>query len=347
MSDDEWELELDRGWYVYKAPEGLYESNLWFDSHLASQAKLRREIELLDMQKVIGRDLVLQREALRKRKEKEEREAEARRAEERKRAKQAKKEIDKRAKDWKHDDFSKGRESMWMLLLCLKRGTASMNGLYRVAGDIGKYIFVHVKDECFDYYESLIYRLEDFALPNLQLLDLDLRWWTDPIDVYNLLSTRVEWGVKRFEGDGEAIAVLSLLECAKRKGTWLWYIAERFTQNALRQAQVEKADITREELFAMFFEAIDRPYGGALWNLSTKRNKNMDLFRSMRLEGVKEKWPRANHAIRILDTIHERNPNWLWWLADKVADVVKVKKTIKAEYVTQATEEENWALEGW
>jgi hypothetical protein len=51
----------------------------------------------------------------------------------------------------------------------------------------------------------------------------------------------------------------------------------------------------------------------------------------MRLEGVKEKWPRARHAIRILDVMHEQNPQCLQDLADHVADVERGRKARKAE----------------
>jgi hypothetical protein len=88
------------------------------------------------MQQALGRDTVMQREALRRRKEEEEREAEAERAEERKRTKQARKEAKeaaKRAKTWEHDDFAEGRKSMYILLLCLKKSEgANARELYKV-----------------------------------------------------------------------------------------------------------------------------------------------------------------------------------------------------------------------
>jgi len=85
-------------------------------------------------------------------------------------------------------------------------------------------------------------------------------------------------------------------------------------------------------LFKLFYAAIDRPYGGPLWTLSTKSRKNLALFRDMRLEGVKEKWPRARHAIRILEVLYERDPQWLYHLAEHAADVERGRKARRAEY---------------
>ena len=124
------------GEYVYELTAGQHDQNAWLDRHLATQARLRREGVLFDLQQALGRDTVMQREALRRRKEEEEREAEAERAEERKRTKQARKEAKeaaKRAKTWEHDDFAEGRKSMYILLLCLKKSEgANARELYKI-----------------------------------------------------------------------------------------------------------------------------------------------------------------------------------------------------------------------
>jgi hypothetical protein len=270
----------------------------------------------------------MQREALRRHKEEEEREAEAERAEERKRTKQARKEAKeaaKRAKTWEHDDFAEGRKSMYILLLCLKKSKgANARELYKVCV-LKRWIFEHVSDNCFEYEKSLVHRLEDFTLANQYMGGLSV--WSDPDDMYKHLIALVEEGVEYRQGhlvypSEQKLPVIRLLECAKRKG-WLRYVAERLAQNVLREEQVEKAGITRYELFKLFYAAIDRPYGGPLWTLSTKPEKNLALFRNMRLEGVKEKWPRARHAIRILDVMHEQNPQCLQHLAEHAADVLE------------------------
>jgi hypothetical protein len=125
------------------------------------------------------------------------------------------------------------------------------------------------------------------------------------------------------------------------------FVAERLAQNVLREEQVEKAGITRYELFKLFYAAIDRPYGGPLWTLSTKPKKNLALFRDMRLEGVKEKWPRARHAIRILDVMHEQNPQCLQHLAEHAADVERGRKARKAEYHLWAMSPVECELREW
>jgi len=164
-------MEEDKGdgEYVYELSAGQYDQNAWLDRHLATQARLRREGVLFDMQRALGRDAVMQREALRRRKEEEEREAEAERAEERKRTKQARKEAKeaaKRAKTWEHDDFAEGRKSMHILLLCLKKSEGvNARALYEVCV-LKRWIFEHVSDNCFEYEKSLVHRLEDFTLAN-------------------------------------------------------------------------------------------------------------------------------------------------------------------------------------
>ena len=325
------------GEYVYELTAGQHDQNAWLDRHLATQARLRREGVLFDMQRALGRDAVMQREALRRRKEEEEREAEAQREEERKRAKQARKEAKeaaKRAKTWEHDDFAEGRKSMYVLLLCLKKSEgANAKELYKVCV-LKRWIFEHVSDNCFEYEKSLVHRLEDFTLANQYMGGLSV--WSDPDDMHKHLIALVEEGVEYRQGhlvypSEQKLPVIRLLECAKRKG-WLRYVAERLAQNVLREEQVEKAGITRYELFKLFYAAIDRPYGGPLWTLSAKPKKNLALFHTMRLEGVKEKWPRARHAIRILDVMHEQNPQCLQHLADHAADVERGRKARRAEY---------------
>jgi hypothetical protein len=347
-------MEVDEGdgEYVYELPTGQYDQNAWLDRHLATQARLRREGVLFDMQRALGRDTVMQREALRRRKEEEEREAEAERAEERKRAKQAKKEAKeaaKRAKTWEHDDFAEGRKSMYVLLLCLKKNEGvNARALYGICV-LKRWIFEHVSDNCFEHEKSLVHRLEDFTLANKNIWGLSV--WSDPNDMYEHLIARVEEGVEYQQGhlvypSEQNLPVIRLLECAKRKG-WLWYVAERLAQNVLREEQVEKAGITRYELFKLFYAAIDRPYGGPLWTLSTKPKKNLALFRDMRLEGVKEKWPRARHAIRILDVMHEQTPQCLVHLAGHAADVERDRKARRAEYHLWVMSPLEWELAEW
>ena len=340
------------GEYVYELPAGQYDQNAWLDRHLAIQARLRREGVLFDMQRALGRDTVMQREALRRRKGEEEREAEAARAEERKRAKQARKEAKeaaKVAKTWEHDDFAEGRKSMYILLLCLKKSEgANARELYKICV-LKRWIFEHVSDNCFEYEKSLVHRLEDFTLANQYMGGLSV--WSDPDDMYKHLIALVEEGVEYCQGhlvypSEQKLPVIRLLECAKRKG-WLRYVAERLAQNILREEQVEKADITRYELFELFYAAIDRPYGGPLWTLSTKSKKNLALFRDVRLEGVKEKWPRARHAIRILEVLYERDPQWLYYLAEHAADVERGRKARRAEYHLWAMSPVECELREW
>lgn len=345
-------LEEDKGdgEYVYERPVGQDDPNEWLDRHLAIQARLRREGVLFDMQRALGRDAVVQREALRRRKEEEEREAEAQRDEERKRAKQAKKkakEDAKKAKGWEHDDYAAGRKSMYTLLLCLKKSKGpNARTLYNICV-LKRWIFEHVRDNCFEYKESLVYRLEDFTLANRYMGGFSV--WSDPNEMYEHLVARVEEGVDYYQGHlmypcKKVLPVIRLLESAKRKG-WLQYVAQMLAQNVLRNEQVEKADITRFELFKMFYEAINRSYGGTLWTLSTKSRKNMALFRDMRLDGMKEKWPRARHAIRILEVAHEKNPQWLQHLADHAAEIERGKRARAAEYERFA--EYDWAMAEW
>jgi hypothetical protein len=216
--------------YVYELPAEQYDQNAWLDKHLVTQARLRREGVLFDMQRALGRDMVVQREALRKRKEEEEREAEAQRAEERKRAKQAKKEAKeaaKRAKTWEHDDFAEGRKSMHILLLCLKKSEGvNARALYEVCV-LKRWIFEHVSDNCFEYEKSLVHRLEDFTLANKYMGGLSV--WSDPADMYKHLIARVEEGVEYYQGrlmypSKQKLPVIRLLECAKRKG---WVVVRR------------------------------------------------------------------------------------------------------------------------
>ena len=333
-------MEEDKGdgEYVYEPPAVQHDQNAWLDGHLATKAELRREGVLFDMQRALGRDTVIQREARRRRKEEEEREAEAQREAERKRAKQAKKEAKEAAKrakaTWEHDDYAEGRKSMYVLLLCLKTGEgAKARELYGIEV-LTRWIFMHVRDNCFEYKEELVHRLEDFTLANQYMGGLSV--WSDPDGMHKHLIARVEEGVEYYQchlmyPSKQKLPVIRLLECAKRKG-WLLYVAERLAQNVLRDEQVEKADITRYELFKLFYEAMERPYRGPLWTLSTKSGKNLALFRDMRLEGVKEKWPRARHAIRILDVMHERDPQWLHHLAEHAADVERGRRARRAEY---------------
>ena len=238
---------------------------------------------------------------------------------------------------------------MYILLLCLKKSEgANARELYKICV-LKRWIFEHVCDNCFEYEKSLVHRLEDFTLANQHIWGLSV--WSNPDDMYEDLIARIEEGVEYHQGrlmypSKQKLPVLRLLECAKRKG-WLWYVAERLAQNVLREEQVEKAGITRYELFKLFYAAIDRPYGGPLWTLSTKPKKNLALFHKMRLEGVKEKWPRARHAIRILDVMHEQNPQCLQHLAEHAADVERGRKARRAEYHLWAMSPVECELREW
>ena len=109
------------------------------------------------------------------------------------------------------------------------------------------------------------------------------------------------------------------------------YVAYILAQNVLRNEQVEKADITKHELFDMFESAVGekQPYGGPLWSLSTKPGNNLTLFRKMRIDGMKEKWPRARHAIRILEVVHKNA--WTIDLVMHVAATVSGRRVRAAE----------------
>ena len=134
------------------------------------------------------------------------------------------------------------------------------------------------------------------------------------------------------------VPLVRLLECAKRKGDdTLWNLAWRAVNYIGKTENVERANITKDELFGMFQLEVEReqPYGGPLWSLSTKPSKNMSLFRKMDVGGMKEKWPRARHAIRILEVAHRKR--WLLDLASYAADVEKERRTRAAEFAEEPT----------
>ena len=328
-------VEYDKGDGDFEQPRP-WDTDVSIDAYLASQATIRRQMVMYDLQQAIARDAIEQNEARRARKEEEERVERKRRENERKRAKQVEKEAKEAAKapkGWDHDDYAEGRVSMRRLLWGLKKSNgACANALYG-ENDLLRHIFDYVRDNCFECKESLMYRIEDFTLANQYMGGFSV--FSDPNEMHEHLVARVEEGVDYWHGRlmypcKKVLPVTRLLESAKRKG-WLKYVAYILARNALRNEQVEKADITKPKLFDMFESAVGekQPYGGPLWSLSTKPRNNQTLFRKMRIDGVMEKWPRARHAIRILEVVHRNG--WTIDLAMHVANTVSGRKARAAE----------------
>ena len=291
------------------------------------------------MQQAIARDAIEQNEARRARKEEEERVERKRRENERKRAKQVEKEAKEAAKapkGWDHDDYAEGRVSMRRLLWGLKKSNgACANALYGET-DLLRHIFGHVRANCFKDHWALRHRLMDFMLADDELF----RNLGTPgqKEIVKSFGAMLRGGVRYTKenvlmcSSAKMVPVVRLFECAEleKPGSYLWGLARYAADYVEKTEKVEDANITKCELFDMFESAVDetQPYGGPLWSLSTKPGNNMTLFRKMRIDGVKEKWPRARHAIRILEVVH-RNA-WTIDLAMHVANTVSDRKACAA-----------------
>ena len=339
------EARSRRGAYVnYDKGDGDFEqprpwdTDVSIDAYLASQATIRRQMVMYDMQQAIARDVIEQNEARRARKEEEERVERKRRENERKRVKQAvkqAKEAAKAPKGWDHDDYAEGRSSMRRLLWGLKKSSgACAQALYGEA-DLLRHIFGYVRANCFKDEWALRHRLMDFMLADDEMFR---KFGAGVNEVFKAFGSALGGGVRYTKENvlmcpsAKMVPVVRLLECAELKnpgGYWdlAWYAADY----AEKTEKVEDANITKCELFDMFESAVDekQPYGGPLWSLSTKAGNNMTLFRKMRIDGMKEKWPRARHAIRILEVVHKNA--WTIDLAMHVADTVSGRKARAAE----------------
>ena len=332
-------VEYDKGDGDFEQPKP-WDTDVSTDEYLASQATIRRQMVMYDLQQAIARDAIEQNEALRVRKEEEERVERKRRENEHKRAKQVKKQAKEDAKapkGWDHDDYAEGRVSMRRLLWGLKKSNgACANALYGET-DLLRHIFGHVRANCFKDHWALRHRLMDFMLADDDLFR-------------NLGTPGHEKIAKSFGGmlrrgvrytkenvlmcpSAKMVPVVRLFECAEleKPGSYLWGLARYAADYVEKTEKVEDANITKCELFDMFESAVDetQPYGGPLWSLSTKPGNNLTLFRKMRIDGMKEKWPRARHAIRILEVVHKNA--WTIDLAMHVADTVSGRKARAAE----------------
>ena len=74
--------------------------------------------------------------------------------------------------------------------------------------------------------------------------------------------------------------------------------------------------------------------------MSTKPGNNLTLFRKMRIDGMKEKWPRARHAIRILEVVHRNG--WTIDLAMHAAAKVSGRRIRAAELAKGPTLHERY-----
>ena len=332
-------VEYDKGDGDFEQPKP-WDTDVSADEYLASQATIRRQMVMYDLQQAIARDAIEQNEARRARKEEEERVERKRRENERKRAKQVEKEAKEAAKapkGWDYDDYAEGRVSMRRLLWGLKKSNgACANALYGET-DLLRHIFGHVRANCFKDHWALRHRLMDFMLADDELI----RNLGTPGQekIVKFFGAMLRGGVRYTKENvlmcpsAKMVPVVRLLECAelKRPEGHLWALAWYAADYVEKTEKVEDANITKYELFSMFESAVDetQPYGGPLWSLSTKPGNNLTLFRKMRIDGMKEKWPRARHAIRILEVVHKNA--WTIDLAMHVADTVSGRKARAAE----------------
>ena len=340
------EARSRRGAYVnYDKGDGDFEqprpwdTDVSIDAYLASQATIRRQMVMYDMQQAIARDVIEQNEARRARKEEEERVERKRRENERKRVKQAvkqAKEAAKAPKGWDHDDYAEGRSSMRRLLWGLKKSSGACAQALYGETDLLKHIFGYVRANCFKDEWALRHRLMDFMLADDELFR---KFGTSVNEVVKAFDSILGGGVRYTKENvlmcpsAKMVPVVRLFECAEleKPGSYLWGLARYAADYVEKTEKVEDANITKCELFDMFESAVDetQPYGGPLWSLSTKPGNNMTLFRKMRIDGVKEKWPRARHAIRILEVVH-RNA-WTIDLAMHAANTMSGRKVRAAE----------------
>lgn len=332
-------VEYDKGDGDFEQPKP-WDTDVSIDEYLASQATIRRQMVMYDLQQAIARDAIEQNEARRARKEEEERVERKRRENERKRARQVEKETKEAAKapkGWDHDDYAEGRVSMRRLLWGLKKSNgACANALYGET-DLLRHIFGHVRANCFKDHWALRHRLMDFMLADDDLFrNLGTPGQEKIAKSFGAMLRRGVRYTKEnvlIRPNEELVPVVRLLECAelKRPEGHLWALAWYAADYVEKTEKVEDANITKYELFSMFESAVDetQPYGGPLWSLSTKPGNNLTLFRKMRVDGMKEKWPRARHAIRILEVVHKNA--WTIDLAMHVADTVSGRKARAAE----------------
>ena len=238
-------------------------------------------------------------------------------------AKQVKKYVNDAAeeiKGWEHDDFAEGRKSMRLLLFCLKKSDkACVQEVYAIE-PLKLCIFEYVMANCLSY-EEIEFRIEDFTFSNDMLFGVKLGR-TIP-DVYDVLVKTVEEGV-RYTPTGvllhpnkEMVPIVRLLENTRRQdklSMWpcdhLWVLAMLLSTRVFLTDEIERADITKEEVFCRFDSELIRsmPHGGRLWPISPKSAvANRNLFIAMRdTPGMKKKFPRAAYAIRILEVASER-----------------------------------------
>jgi len=223
-------------------------------------------------------------------------------------------------KGWEHDDFAEGRKSMRLLLFCLKKSkVACVRGVYAI--DLIKLcIFEYVMANCLSY-EEIEFRLEDFTFSNNMLFGVKLGRRIP--EVYDVLVRTVEEGV-RYTPKGvllhpnkEMVPIVRLLENTKRQdklAMWrcdhLWALAMRLSTRVFLLDEIERVDITKEEVFVRFDSELSRPmpHGGRLWPISPKSAMaNRKLFIAMMdTPGMKKKFPRAAYAIRILEVAGAR-----------------------------------------
>ena len=339
------EARSRRGAYVnYDKGDGDFEqprpwdTDVSIDAYLASQATIRRQMVMYDMQQAIARDVIEQNEARRARKEEEERVERKRRENERKRVKQAvkqAKEAAKAPKGWDHDDYAEGRSSMRRLLWGLKKSSGACAQALYGETDLLKHIFGYVRANCFKDEWALRHRLMDFMLADDELFR---KFGTSVNEVVKAFDSILGGGVRYTKENvlmcpsAKMVPVVRLFECAEleKPGSYLWGLARYAADYVEKTEKVEDANITKCELFDMFESAVDetQPYGGPLWSLSTKPGNNMTLFRKMRIDGMKERWPRARHAIRILEVVHGNA--WTIDLAMHVASTVSDRKACAA-----------------
>ena len=324
-------VEYDKGDGDFEQPRP-WDTGVSIDAYLASQATIRRQMVMYDLQQAIARDVIEQNEARRARKEEEERVERKRREVERKRAKQVEreaKEVAKAPKGWDHDDYAEGRVSMRRLLWGLKKSSGACAQALYGETDLLKHIFGYVRANCFKDEWALRHRLMDFMLADDKLFR---KLGTSVNKVVKAFDSALRRGVRYTKENvlmcpsAKMVPVVRLFECAELGRGYLYSLAWYAADYVERTEKVEDTKITKYELFDMFESAVDetQPYGGPLWSLSTKPRKNMSFFRKVGVDGMKEKWPRARHAIRILEVAHKNG--WTIDLAMHVADTVSGRK---------------------
>jgi hypothetical protein len=223
-------------------------------------------------------------------------------------------------KGWEHDDFAEGRKSMRLLLLCLKKSdNVYAQGLYAI--DLIKLcIFEYVMANCLSS-DEIEFRLEDFTFSNDMLFGVKLG--RRSAEVYDVLVKTVDGGV-RYTPTGvllhpnkEMVPIVRLLENTRRQDklsmwpcNYLRVLALRLATRVSITEKIERVDIPKEDLFAWFDCELIRsmPHGGRLWPISSKSEAaNRTLFIAMKdTPGMKEKFPRAKLAIRMLEVASEK-----------------------------------------